>query len=749
MLGDMGMARPGPGDDAQTVVRACRSPGAPLVLLLVVVGLAVLAGCRDILTEPAPAGPASLALTMMMPEGDPAGSTEGVAARTGPAATPGAAFDRADRIRIQLRGTRGTRVDLDQEFQSEGALTRIRLELDLSEDEEMAIAVDLRFQGRPLFEAEGTARMTPGESTEAQLTLMGVVDRIQVSEEPILIFALGDEVALSGQGVFASGQAVPGAVPTWESMNLQVARIVGGNRVEAVSNGEAQVLARVGSLVESIFVRVEQRVATVELEPALLELNVLEMATLTVRLRDSNGNPISPGPPVQWWTTSDPGVARVDGNGRVQAMAPGSAEVGALVEGVTGTAAVVVRELAPPEIVTHLLPDGRVGESYNATLEATGGETPYTWSLDSGSLPAGLTLSPAGAISGTPTADGTFTFTVRVTGANELSDTRQFTLVIDPAPEPPTISTSSLPEGMVGESYGATMEASGGSTPYSWSLASGSLPAGLSLSTGGVISGTPTTAGSRTFTVRVTGANDLSSTRQFTLQISAPPPTGADLGVGFGDEQFSLIPAGTFQMGSESGMSGERPVHSVTLTRSFYMQRTPVTQGQWREIMGGSPSACGDTCPVATVSWNEAQEFIQRLNQRYPGRNYRLPTEAEWEYAARAGTTGDYGGTGVLDDMGWYSGNSGGEAHPVALKQPNAWDLYDMHGNVWEWVQDWFRTYSVEAQTDPTGPVNGTQKVLRGGSHASGADSARSAYRFLLAPTIRSGIVGFRLARTP
>lgn len=171
-----------------------------------------------------------------------------------------------------------------------------------------------------------------------------------------------------------------------------------------------------------------------------------------------------------------------------------------------------------------------------------------------------------------------------------------------------------------------------------------------------------------------------------------PPPT-AVLGVGFGDDQFALISAGTFQMGSRSGLPHERPVHTVTLTRSFYMQRTEVTQGQWLEIMGTNPSnfsSCGDTCPVERVSWNDIQQFLTALNARYPGRNYRLPTEAEWEYAARAGTTGDYGGTGILDDMGWYSGNSGSRAHPVAGKLPNAWGLHDMHGNVWEWVQDWY-----------------------------------------------------------
>ena len=232
----------------------------------------------------------------------------------------------------------------------------------------------------------------------------------------------------------------------------------------------------------------------------------------------------------------------------------------------------------------------------------------------------------------------------------------------------------------------------------------------------------------------------------------APPTIVGEMGVGFGDEQFALIPAGTFQMGSEDGRSNEQPVHTVTLTQDFYMQRTPVTQGQWREIMGENPSRfsdCGDTCPVERVSWNDAQAFIQALNQRYPGRNYRLPTEAEWEYAARAGTTGDYGGTGVLGEMGWYRDNSGGRMHPVALKQPNGWNLYDMHGNVSEWVQDWYRVYTAEAKTDPTGPTTGSFRVLRGGSWFINANRARSAYRSDVTPSSRSYNPGFRLARTP
>ena len=238
------------------------------------------------------------------------------------------------------------------------------------------------------------------------------------------------------------------------------------------------------------------------------------------------------------------------------------------------------------------------------------------------------------------------------------------------------------------------------------------------------------------------------------MDVPAPPPPSGDLGTGFGDSQFALVPAGSFQMGSTNGSSGELPVHPVNVTRAFYMQRTEVTQGQWREVMGNSPSrfnTCGDTCPVELVSWNDVQDFLAVLNRRYPGRNYRLPTEAEWEYAARAETTGDYGGTGVLEEMGWYQGNAGDRTHPVAGKRANAWGLYDMHGNVWEHVQDWFSRdyYSVSPVSDPPGPPAGTSRAARGGGWASPAASARSAARGGQPPWLAVWHAGFRLARTP
>ncbi len=164
---------------------------------------------------------------------------------------------------------------------------------------------------------------------------------------------------------------------------------------------------------------------------------------------------------------------------------------------------------------------------------------------------------------------------------------------------------------------------------------------------------------------------------------------------------FVLIKAGTFMMGSpedEEGRYYKEIQHQVILTQDYYMQTTELTQGQWEAVMGSNPSNfynCGSNCPVEKVSWNDIQAFIEKLNQRGEG-IYRLPTEAEWEYAARAGSTTAFANGGItergcsydanLDAMGWYYGNADG-THPVAQKLPNAWGLYDMHGNVWEWCQ--------------------------------------------------------------
>ncbi|MBI9087566.1 MAG: SUMF1/EgtB/PvdO family nonheme iron enzyme, partial [Desulfobacterales bacterium] len=248
-------------------------------------------------------------------------------------------------------------------------------------------------------------------------------------------------------------------------------------------------------------------------------------------------------------------------------------------------------------------------------------------------------------------------------------------------------------------------------------------------------------------------------------------------------QSFAYIPPGTFTLGSptdELGRSSNETQHQVTLTNGFYLMTTEVTQGQWRAVMGTSPSYfsnCGDDCPVEYVSWNDCKAFITALNALEGTDKYRLPTEAEWEYAARAGSTTALANGGItvtdgsydpnLDAMGWYGYNScvsytgcyntGGSwsgcgcagTHPVGGKQPNAWGLYDMHGNVWEWCEDWYgETYPSGSVTNPTGPATGSYRVPRGGSWLYYAQYCRSAYRYNYTPTGRYGNIGLRLART-
>jgi len=366
-----------------------RAMGAPSALV-VLGGILVLAGCRDILTEPAPAGPASLALAVVMPEGQAvaAGAAvvagaegsvasgmgsdaregittqSGVAAQTGPAASPGAAFDQADRIRIQLLGSRGTRIEVDRAFRSEGAVTRVRIEADVDEEEAVVIALELRFQGALVFEAEGTARLVPGEASEAELTLSPVVDALEVSSDPVVLDALTARVTLYGQGVFATGHPVPGALPDWESRNPQVARIVGGNQVEAVSPGETEIVARLGEREAVVPVQVNQRVASVQVTPEALELGVGGQGSLAASLADANGFPVDPSGRNVQWSSSASAVAGVDATGRVTAVGPGTATITAAVDGASGSAAVTVLEGEPPPPEDDL-PGGWVAFTWN------------------------------------------------------------------------------------------------------------------------------------------------------------------------------------------------------------------------------------------------------------------------------------------------------------------------------------------------------------------------------------------------
>jgi len=223
--------------------------------------------------------------------------------------------------------------------------------------------------------------------------------------------------------------------------------------------------------------------------------------------------------------------------------------------------------------------------------------------------------------------------------------------------------------------------------------------------------------------------------------------------------EMVLIPSGTFIMGCSAsnshGCSGNEVRHQVILTNAFYLSRTEVTQVQWMSKMGGTPTGvpADPSLPVWHVSWNDIQPFCSTTG-------LRLPTEAEWEYAYRAGTdTAFHGMPGYLNgtndenqlsQIAWYSSNSGFSTHAVASKAANGFGLYDMSGNVWEWCWDWFGTFAASAQTNPTGPGIGSERVLRGGSMFSSVDNCRASFRSSCPPNLPGAdCFGFRVARSP
>ena len=222
-----------------------------------------------------------------------------------------------------------------------------------------------------------------------------------------------------------------------------------------------------------------------------------------------------------------------------------------------------------------------------------------------------------------------------------------------------------------------------------------------------------------------------------------------DLGHGIKLEMV-LIPAGKFVMGSpesEESRFDDETQHEVTLTKPFYMGKYEVTQEQWEAVMGNNPSKNkGAKLPVTDVSWNDCREFIKKLNQKTNG-GYRLPTEAEWEYACRAGTSTAYSfGDSCTESDANIDGLS---TKVVGSYKPNAFGLYDMHGNVWEWCEDMHNDYSKGDVTDPNGSAGGWRQVMRGGSFNYNESRARSSVRFSNSSTFQNYFVGLRLARTP
>ena len=230
----------------------------------------------------------------------------------------------------------------------------------------------------------------------------------------------------------------------------------------------------------------------------------------------------------------------------------------------------------------------------------------------------------------------------------------------------------------------------------------------------------------------------------------------ATVSIGRLEVRLRYCPPGEFLMGSADSESGrsdnEGPTHEVQLTRGLFLSETPCTQAQWEMVMGGNPSHFkGPDRPVETVSWDEAVEYCRKLTTKHrkegiltEGCKWRLPTEAEWEYAARAGTVGPQ--YGDLEVIGWHLGNARKQTHPVKQKAANAWGFYDMLGNVWEWCSDWYGDYPTRGTVDPLGPNSGSYRVGRGGNWQLGDRSARSAMRDWYDPGYRNSFLSFRFA---
>jgi formylglycine-generating enzyme required for sulfatase activity len=249
---------------------------------------------------------------------------------------------------------------------------------------------------------------------------------------------------------------------------------------------------------------------------------------------------------------------------------------------------------------------------------------------------------------------------------------------------------------------------------------------------------------------------------QMDCQVLAQAPKEITNSIGM---KLVLIPKGTCMMGSpetEEGRGVDETQHQVTISNDYYLGVTEVTQGQYEKVMGTNPSyfqkrvirkSDSSMYPVEQVSWEDAVEFCKKLSdlpeEKKAGRVYRLPTEAEWEYACRAGskTAFDFGESAKsLNAYAWFLDNSEGQTHPVGEKKPNAWGLYDMHGNVWEWSSYWYGEYPKGAVSDPSGPSEGSNRVIRGGCWSCTAAFCRSAYRIRRAPSYFFNITGFRVA---
>jgi len=361
--------------------------------------------------------------------------------------------------------------------------------------------------------------MSEGQTGTAAISVLPPpVASVTLSPSPGSV-AVGATLQLTATLRDAGGNVLTDRTLAWSASNAR-ATVDGTGLVSGLSTGAVTITAtsegRTGTAAITV---TPPPVASVTVSPATASVTVGETLQLTATLRDAAGNVLT-GRTVDW-SSSDQARLSVSAAGEVTGVSEGSATITAGSERAVGSTSVtVVPAPEAPSIQTTTLPAGTVGWTYDATVEASGGEAPYAWAVSSGSLPPGLALSDAGTLGGTPALAGVFPFTVQATGSNGLSSKRPFTIEI--TGEAPRITSTFLAPGTVGEAYLAGLQASGGQRPYSWSVVTGALPPGLLLASNGVISGVPTTTGSFGFGIQVTGADGPSTNRPFTVSIEEP-----------------------------------------------------------------------------------------------------------------------------------------------------------------------------------------------------------------------------------
>ena len=602
--------------------------------------------------------------------------------------------------------------------------------------------------------------VTPGGPVTITATSEGRSGTMQVTVLPVPVASVTvtPSVATVVQGSTTpftatlrdvAGTVLAGRLIAWSTSIAAVASVSATGVVTGLAPGGPVTITaasegRSGTAVLSVL---QVPVATVTVSSPSAFVSVGGTTALTATLRDVAGTVLT-GRLIAW-STSNAALASVSATGVVTGLAPGGpVTITAASEGRSGTAVLSVLQV-PVATVTVTATSATVVRGTTTSLTAVTRDSAGTvltgrtvvWSSSNSNV------ATVGATTGVVTgvAQGTATITATSearTGAVTVtvsSGIASVTFTGPPFVDLLQINSSKL--------FTATVQAvAGANATITWRSLSPAI-ARINL---GPVPEQVFVVGVAPGVTQVCATAVADTTKFACAAIAVGTP-----GVGFDVEQFAVLPAGSFQMGSANGNADERPLHTVNITRPFRMQRTEVTQQQWRAIMGTSPSTftqCGNDCPLENISWDDIQQFLVRLNQQDPSRGYRLPTEAEWEYAARAGTTGDYGGAGPNGaiDMGWFRETAGGTPHRAAQKLTNAWGLYDMHGNVYEWVQDVYSAtfYSNSPANDPTGPATGQGRVIRGGSWSDLFSNARSASRLGLAPAARANVVGFRLVWT-